>query len=219
RGGHGRERDDVVLHDHIGLELAEDLPEAGLGGARAAGQVLPDPGGGSLPPLDRPPSGLPRRVAGRGPSRMARGVLPPPPRHPPALGRRLQPNQRLLQALRLERARERFLDHEHDSLPALQEDAADSDAVVRRTERALREEDERAHERACSRSAQSSSGSSSPTLRRSRPVGTRSPSQRRRLSSSDSVPPRLVALVITRTDVSTLRGSATSNDSSPPKPG
>src|SRR5213079_48162 len=110
--------------------------------------------------------------------------------------------------------------HDEDhAMPALQQDAPDPDAVVRRPERALGEEDDRAQASACSRSAQSSSGSSSPTLRRSRPGGTRSPSQRARLSSSDSVPPRLVAFSIFLSDVSTLCGSSTSNESRPLKPG
>src|SRR5215212_895681 len=79
---------------------------------------------------------------------------------------------------------------EHDPMAALQQQPPDPDAVVRRAERALGEEDDvAAQASACSRSAQSSSGSSSPTLSRSSPAGTRSPSQRERLSSSDSVPP------------------------------
>ena len=67
-----------------------------------------------------------------------------------------------------------------------------------------------------------SSTSSRPTDRRSSPSGTRSPSQRWRVSISEWTPPRLVAFVITRVEVSTRRAaapSATSNDMSPPKPG
>src|SRR6266542_2552342 len=72
-----------------------------------------------------------------------------------------------------------------------------------------------------SRSAQSSSMSSRPTLRRRRPGGTRSPSQRKRVSITESTPPRLVAFLISETEVSTLRAlspSATTNESRPPKP-
>ena len=72
---------------------------------------------------------------------------------------------------------------------------------------------------ACSRSAQSSSTSSSPTDSRSSPTGMRSPSQRWRLSIVERTPPRLVALRISVVAVSTARGSATSNEISPQKPG
>ena len=53
---------------------------------------------------------------------------------------------------------------------------------------------------AWARSAQSASASSSPTLRRSRPGGTRSPSQRRRLSITLVTPPSEVAFTISRVD-------------------
>ena len=56
---------------------------------------------------------------------------------------------------------------------------------------------------ACSRSAQSASGSSSPTESRSRPGGTRSPSQRERASIRDVTPPRLVMFAISFVLVST----------------
>ena len=73
------------------------------------------------------------------------------------------------------------------------------------------------------RSAQSSSTSSRPTLRRTRPGGTRSPSQRVRVSSVVFAPPSEVAFAIVRTPVSTRRAAsappATSKDISPPKPG
>ena len=72
---------------------------------------------------------------------------------------------------------------------------------------------------ACSRSAQSSSTGSSPTESRSRPGGMRSPSQRWRLSIVEVTPPRLVALTISFVRVSTARGSATSNEMTPEKPG
>src|SRR4029077_15125824 len=94
------------------------------------------------------------------------------------LGRRLEAHRCLLEALRLERAGERLLHDEHDPLAAFEQDAADPDAVVRGAEGALWEKDVSAQPRAWARSAQSSSASSRPTLRRSRPGGTRSPSQR-----------------------------------------
>src|SRR3954447_3603622 len=78
------------------------------------------------------------------------------------------------------------------------------------------------HASACSRSAQSVWGSSSPALRRSSPGGTRSPSQRLRLSIKLVTPPSELALTITWVDVSTRRAvsaSATSKESSPPRPG
>ncbi len=53
---------------------------------------------------------------------------------------------------------------------------------------------------ACSRSAHNSSGSSSPTDSRSKPGGTRSPSQRERASMRDVTPPRLVAFTISVVD-------------------
>ena len=59
--------------------------------------------------------------------------------------------------------------------------------------------------RAAARSAQRASGSSRPTLRRSRPAGTRSPSQRARLSITLVTPPSDVAFTITRVAVSTRR--------------
>ena len=59
------------------------------------------------------------------------------------LGLRPEPHQALLEALRLERPGERFLDDEHDPMAARAQDLADPDAVVRRAERALGEEDDR----------------------------------------------------------------------------
>src|SRR5207244_305604 len=152
-------------------------------------------------------------------------VLPELPRHLFDLRRRLESHQGFLEPLGFERARERLLDHEHDpNSPGLQ-DLPDAEAVVRRAVCPLREEDDgrpvaQAFDSACSRSAQSSSASSSPTLRRRRLGGTRSPSQRRRVSITESTPPRLVAFVITLTETSTCRASPSmSNDSIPPKPG
>jgi len=73
---------------------------------------------------------------------------------PGASGRRLELHQRLLEALRLERAGERLLDHEDDARATLEQHLADADAVVRRPEGAFREEDDGAtHFAASSRSA------------------------------------------------------------------
>ena len=58
------------------------------------------------------------------------------------------------------------------------------------------------------RSSQRASTSSRPTLRRTRPGGTRSPSQRVRVSSVDLAPPSEVAFSISRTPVSTAPGRA-----------
>ena len=61
------------------------------------------------------------------------------------LGRRAEAHQPLLEALRLEVARERLLDDEDDAVAALAENVADADAVVRRPEGALGEEDDGRH--------------------------------------------------------------------------
>ena len=58
-------------------------------------------------------------------------------------GRRAEPHQALLEALRLERAGERFLDDEDDAVAARPQDLADPDAVVGRPVGALGEEDDR----------------------------------------------------------------------------
>ena len=55
-----------------------------------------------------------------------------------------EPHEALLEALRLERARERLLQHEHDSVAAFAQDVPDPDAVVGRAEGALGKEDDRA---------------------------------------------------------------------------
>src|SRR5207253_1491624 len=151
----GREADDVVLDDHVWFQLAEDLAQPLVGVAGAVDKLLPNRENEGLELLDRGLAEL-----GRG---LADEVLPELAGRLLDLRRRLKPHQRLLEALRLERAGEGFLDDEDDPLAAFQQHPTDSDAVVRRAEGALREEDDR-QERACSTSAQSSSGSSSPTL-------------------------------------------------------
>src|SRR4029453_17673591 len=59
----------------------------------------------------------------------------------------------LLEALRLERAREGLLEDENDAVSALAQHLADADAVIRRAVRALREEDDRRHRRGLSHNA------------------------------------------------------------------
>src|SRR5581483_6116257 len=58
-------------------------------------------------------------------------------------GRRTKAHEPLLEALGLQRALERLLDHEDDAMPAPPQDIPDPDAVVRRPERPLGKEDER----------------------------------------------------------------------------
>ena len=59
------------------------------------------------------------------------------------LRRRVQPHQPLLESLRLQRPREGLLDDEDDAVAAAAQHVADADAVVRRPERPLGEEDDR----------------------------------------------------------------------------
>ena len=183
--------------------------------ARAVDELLPDGQDEGLELLDRRLAELRRGVADEVLPELARRLLD--------LRRGLEAHQRLLEALRLERAGERLLDDEDDALRRAR-------AGPGRSRRSCWSGRTRPRERrrsvlkpsACSRSAQSSSTSSRPTLRRNSPGGTRSPSQRVRLSSTDSTPPRLVAFLIFRSEVSTLRAaspSATSNERRPPKPG
>ena len=62
-GEHGREADDVVLDDHVRLELAEDLAEALVHVASAVDQLLPDGEDERLELVDRRLAELRRRVA------------------------------------------------------------------------------------------------------------------------------------------------------------
>ncbi len=134
-----REAHDVVLHDHVGLDLVEDLAQPIVDVARAVAQRPPGR-------LDELRELLDRRLAEdrRG---VADEVLPELARLLLDLRRRPEAHQPLLESLRLERAGERLLDHEDDAMPALDEHLADSDAVVRRAIGALGEEDDRTHGR------------------------------------------------------------------------
>jgi hypothetical protein len=87
--------------------------------------------------------------------------------------------------------------------------------VLRRLRRSLvADEIEDSHRQSApsarSRSCQSSSGSSRPTDSRSRPGGTRAPSQRALASMRDVTPPRLVMFAISSVPVSTLTASSRS---------
>src|SRR6187431_3228869 len=59
------------------------------------------------------------------------------------LGLRPKAHQALLETLRLERPGERLLHDEDDAVASRAKHVADTDAVVRRAERTLREEDDR----------------------------------------------------------------------------
>ena len=95
RRGQGRERDDVVLHDHVRDELVEDLEQARMDVLRAVDQ--------------RPPGGLdePAQLVDRRRPEDRRGVadevLPELAGDLWDLGRRTEPHQPLFEALRLER--------------------------------------------------------------------------------------------------------------------
>ena len=134
---HGREADDVVLDDHVGTQLVEDLAEAVVDVLRPAHERLPGRADEALELLDR---GLAEHRA-----RVADEVLPELARLLLGLGGRLEPHQPLLEALLLERAGERLLDHEDHPVPAPPQRVADPHAVVRGPVGPLREEDDRAH--------------------------------------------------------------------------
>ena len=134
--GQGRERDDVVLHDHVRGELVEDLEQSRMDVLRAVDQG--PPGG-----LDEPAQLVDRRRPEdrRG---VADEVLPELARDLGDFGRRAESHQPLFEALRLERPGERLLDDEYDPVAAFAQDAADPDAVVGRPEGSLGEEHDRA---------------------------------------------------------------------------
>ena len=134
-----READDVVLHDHVGLDLVEDLAEPIVDVARAVAQRSPGR-------LDELRELLDRRLAEdrRG---VADEVLPELAGFLLDLRRRPEAHQALLESLRLERAGEGLLDHEDDAVPSLDEHLADPDAVVRRPVGPLGKEDDGTHGR------------------------------------------------------------------------
>jgi transcriptional regulator with XRE-family HTH domain len=134
-----REAEDVVLDDDVRLDLVEDLAEAVVDVPRAVTERTP----GRLDELrELLDGGHPEDGGG-----VSDEVLPELARFLLDLGRRAEAHEPLLEALCLERARERLLDDEHDAMSPLHEHLPDPDAVVGRAVRALREEDDRAHSR------------------------------------------------------------------------
>src|SRR6187431_114641 len=133
------EADDIVLDDHVRVDLVEDLAEAIVDVPRAVAQCAPGR-------LDELRQLLDRRLP-EDRRRVPDEVLPELARLLLDLGWRAEAHEPLFEALRRERARERLLDDEHDAMPALHEHLPDPDAVVRRAVRALREEHDRAHRR------------------------------------------------------------------------
>ncbi len=127
-----READDVVLDDHVGPHLVEDLAQTVVDVARAVAERPPRR-------LDELAELLDRRLPedGRG---IADEVLPELARLLLDLRQRAEPHEALLEALRLEASGERLLDDEDDAMPALDEHLADPDAVVRRAVCSLGEE-------------------------------------------------------------------------------
>ena len=132
---HRRERDHVVLDDHVGLQLADDLLEARVHVDRAVDQRLPGR-------LDELGDLLQRRLA-EDRRRVADEVDPELPRDLGLRGRRAEPHQALLEPLGLEVAGERLLDDEHDPVAAPPQHVADAHAVVGRAVRPLGEEHDR----------------------------------------------------------------------------
>jgi hypothetical protein len=135
RGEDRREADDVVLHDHVGLNLVEDLPQPVVDVPRAVAE-------GAERRLDELGQLVERRLPEHG-GRLADEVLPELPGLLVRVGWRPEAHQALLESLRLEAARERLLDDEHHAVAALDEHLADPDAVVRRAVRPLGEEYDR----------------------------------------------------------------------------
>ena len=135
RGGQGGKRDDVVLDDHVRLELVDDLRQPLVHVLRPVDERLE---GGR----DEVPELLDRRLA-KDRRRLADEVLPELACVLLLLGGRSEAHQALLEALLLESARERLLDDEHDSVAAPAQHVADADAVVGRPVGALGEEDDR----------------------------------------------------------------------------
>ena len=130
--------DDVVLDDHVGLDLVEDLAQPVVDVARAVAERTP----GRLDELGELLDG----GLAEDRRRLADEVLPELPGLLLDLGWRPEPHEPLLEALRLERARERLLDDEDHPVTAVAQDLPDPDAVVRRAEGSLRKEDDGRHD-------------------------------------------------------------------------
>ena len=129
------EADDVVLDHDVRRDLRQDLGQPVVDVARSVHERLPGRRDELAELLESALAEDGRRVADE--------VLPELARLLGLLRRRGQPHRPLLEALRLERAGERLLDDEDDPVAAPAQDVADAHAVVRRAERALREEDDR----------------------------------------------------------------------------
>ena len=133
------EADDVVLDDHVRLELTDDLVQPVVDELRAVDECLERRRDEARELLDRR---LPEHRRG-----VADEVLPELAGDLFLEGRRGEPHELLLEALRLERPCERLLDDEDDAVAAATENVADSDAVVGRAVRAFGEERNRRHPR------------------------------------------------------------------------
>ncbi len=135
RTGQRREGHDVVLDDDVGLELVEDLEQPRVDVLRAVDQRLEGRRDERLELLDGRLAEDRRGVADEVDPELARDLR---------LGRRgAEAHQPFLEALRLERPGERFLDDEHDPVAALAQDGADPRAVVGRTVGPFGEEHDR----------------------------------------------------------------------------
>jgi hypothetical protein len=141
-GGHqSREAVDVVLDHDVGPRTVDDLAQLRLAVLGAVDQGLPRRLDERPELLDRGLAELRRRVADEVDPELAGvrfdtvGV---------AFGRRGEVDQVLLEAQRLELALPRTFGGEYDAVASLAEDVADADAVVGRSVRALRHEQERA---------------------------------------------------------------------------
>ena len=122
--GERREGDDVVLDDHVGLELVDDLEQPVVHVARAVAERLERRRDELAELLDRRLAEDRRRVVDE--------VDPELPGHLFLLGWRAEAHEALLEAARLERAGERLLEDEDDAVPALAQHGADARAVVGR---------------------------------------------------------------------------------------
>ena len=121
----------------VGLDFFEDLAQPVVDVARAVAERTP----GRFDELGELLDG----GLAEDRRRLADEVLPELPRLLVDLGRRPEPHEPLLEALRLERARERLLDDEDHSVTSVAQDLPDPDAVVRRAECPLGKENDGRH--------------------------------------------------------------------------
>ena len=136
-GQEGRERVDVVLDDHVGVDPVQDVPQLRLAVRGAVDERRPDGLDERAELLDRRLAELRRRLGDEvGPE--LPGVL-----RAGVLRWRSEVDEVLLEAQRLQTALPRRLGGEHDPMAAPLEDLADPDAVVRRPVGTLGHEQER----------------------------------------------------------------------------